>query len=101
MWASTMSTVTLSTPDISDPIKNTDDDIELVDDKLDPGTVQQTELEEDGLQVSFTRTVKDKDGDVVLQDEWDTTFASRPNVFKVSPDMKGKSPASKKNSDNS
>jgi len=91
-------TVTLTKPTLSAPIKNKDDDIETVDEKLDPGTVEQTEFEEDGVKVSFDRTVEDRDGNVILQDTWDTTFESRPNVYKVSPDMKGKSPAGKKNS---
>jgi len=38
--------------------------------------------------------VTDKDGNELIYDDWDTYFASRPDVWKVSPDMAGQSPAS-------
>jgi vancomycin resistance protein YoaR len=68
-------------------------DIEIVDEELDPGTWLQTEYRQDGLEISYLRTVTDRDGNVV--DEWIaySRFAARGDVYKVSPDMKGKSPA--------
>jgi vancomycin resistance protein YoaR len=88
-------TVTFTEPHLSDPIPPPDEEIEQTDDKLPPGTVQQTELEQEGLEVTYDRTVTDRDGNVVRQDTWDTRFESRPNVWTVSPDMEGKSPANK------
>ena len=91
--------VELSEPRISDPIPAPKEDIEVVDPELPKGTIEQSEYEQDGLQVVFDRTVLDQDGEIVLQDTWDTTFASRPDVWKVSPDKEGKSPAGKKKRD--
>lgn len=86
--------VTLSDARVSDAIPPTDHDIEIVDSNLDPGTVEQTEAEQPGYNVSFDRTVTDKDGNVIIQETYESDFSSRPNVYKVSPDMEGKSPAS-------
>jgi vancomycin resistance protein YoaR len=69
-------------------------DLEIVDDKLGPGTVMQTELALEGQVVSYTREVRNGKGEVVLNDEWTTRFEPRGNVYKVSPDMRGKSAAS-------
>ena len=80
-------TVTLTKPEVSEPIKNTDDDIETVDKKLPEGMIEQTEFEEPGYKIHFSRTAQARDGNIVLQDDWYTTFESRPNVYKVSPDM--------------
>lgn len=91
--------VTLSDPQLSDPIPPPKDDLEIVDDELPDGTVEQTEQAQEGLEVVFDRTVTDKDGSVILQDTYDTKFDSRPNVWKVSPDMEGKSPASERGSE--
>jgi vancomycin resistance protein YoaR len=90
--------VEFSEPQLSDPIPPPDSDIEVVDPELPEGSVEQSEHEQEGLEVIFDRTVTGKDGEVVLQDTWDTLFASRPDVWKVSPDMEGKSPA-RENSD--
>jgi vancomycin resistance protein YoaR len=88
-------TVDITNMRVSDPIPPPKDDLEIVDAELPAGTIEQTELAQDGLEVVYDRVVSDRDGTVLLQDTWDTTFASRPNVWKVSPDMKGKSPASR------
>jgi vancomycin resistance protein YoaR len=92
--AETGYTVTFTEPDISDPIPPPDQDIEIVDENLAPGTIEQSELEQPGVEVVFERTVTGKDNEVIIQDTWDTVFASRPDVWKVSPDMQGQSPAS-------
>ena len=85
-------TVSFSEPQISDPIEPPEDDIEIVDDTLAAGTIEQSELAQPGYQVVIERTVTGKDGEVVIQDTWDTYFSSRPDVWKVSPDMQGQSP---------
>ena len=69
------------------------DDIELTDEELPPGTIQQTEYELSGMDVSYQRTVFDKNGDLLWDRTFGTHFYPRGNVYKVSPDMKGKSPA--------
>jgi vancomycin resistance protein YoaR len=68
-------------------------DLEIVDEELPSGTVQQTEWALDGLEVTHYRTVRDRDGNVIREDEFYTPFAPRGDVFKVSPDMVGMSPA--------
>jgi len=69
-------------------------DVETVDPDLPPGTIQQSEYRQDGLEISYERIVKDADGNVI--DDWIaySRFAARGDVWKVSPDMKGQSPAS-------
>jgi vancomycin resistance protein YoaR len=93
--------VSFSPTRISDPIPTTEHDIETVDDTLPSGTVEQTEASQPGYDVQFDRTVTDKGGNVIIQETYDSEFASRPNVYKVSPDMQGKSPASENGGDNS
>jgi vancomycin resistance protein YoaR len=86
--------VEISTPFLSDPIQNDAPDIEQVNSSLPAGTVQQTEWEQAGYQVWFSRTVRDADGNQIEYREFSTYFYSRPNVYQVSPDMVGRSPAS-------
>jgi vancomycin resistance protein YoaR len=87
------------TVNVSEPWYNQEsipptDDLELVDDELPEGTIQQTEYALSGMEIAYQRTVYDRDGNPL----WDRTFATlfypRGNVFKVSPDMQGLSPAS-------
>jgi hypothetical protein len=70
-----------------------DPDTEIVDENADPGTVEQTEYAQEGLDVSFSRDVYDRDGNLIESREFATHFYPRGNVWKVSPDMKGQSPA--------
>ena len=70
-----------------------DPPLEVVDDRLDPGTIEHTELPEEGLVVSFTRDVYDRDNNLIESREFRTVFHSRGNVYRVSPDMQGMSPA--------
>jgi vancomycin resistance protein YoaR len=86
--------VDVSEPRTGDPILGEDmPDIEIVDEELPPGTWIQSEYRQDGLEISYVRTVTDREGNVI--DEWIaySRFAARGDVYKVSPDMKGKSPA--------
>lgn len=84
---------------VSDPIYGQEyeptDDLEIVDDKLDPGTIMQTEYAQKGLDVTYYRDVYDRDGNLLRHDEFTTHFYPRGNVWKVSPDMRGQSPAGK------
>jgi vancomycin resistance protein YoaR len=84
--------VQFTEPQISGPIPPPDHPLEVVDSTLEAGTVQQSELAQPGYEVVFDRIVTDKDGNEVMRDTWDTVFASRPDVWKVSPDMEGQSP---------
>jgi len=68
-------------------------DIEIVDPELDPGTIKQTELRQDGLDVSYYRKVTAPDGTIISDRGFRSIFAARGDVWKVSPDEKGKSPA--------
>lgn len=85
-------TVTFTDPVLSDPTPALPDE-EDVDKTLPAGTVQQTGFAQQGISVDYQRIVTDKDGNVISQDDWPTTFEPRPNIWKVSPDMKGESPA--------
>lgn len=71
-----------------------DPDLEVVDPKLDPGTINHTELPEEGLELWFTRDVYDEVGTLVESRKFYLIYHSRGNVYRVSPDMKGQSPAS-------
>lgn len=84
-------TVDLSDPQFGDPVPPKDD-MELVDSKLDPGTVEQTETAQEGVTVAYHRKVYDRNGKELRSDDWITAFSARGNVWKVSPDMKGQAP---------
>ena len=68
-------------------------DREIVDPELEPGTIVQTELAEEGVEVGHYREVYDRDGNLLWERNFYTKYYPRGNVWKVSPDMKGKSPA--------
>jgi len=70
-----------------------DPDLEVVNEDLDPGTIEHTELPEEGLEVWFVRDVYDANGVLVESRKFYTLFHSRGNVWQVSPDMRGQSPA--------
>lgn len=76
----------------SDPIPP-DGDIEVVNNEMTAGCVVHTELPLDGLIVWFTRTVTDSSGTVLRQATFETDFKSNGNVYVVSPDQQGASPA--------
>lgn len=68
-------------------------DVEVVDDTLPAGTIEQSEWPQDGINVGFMRTVYDASGGVMDQKWFESDYAGRGNVYRVSPDMEGKSPA--------
>ena len=69
------------------------EDIEIVDDSLPAGTIQQSEYAQSGMEIAYQRTVFDRDGNQLWDRTFATLFYSRGNVYKVSPDMRGQSPA--------
>ncbi len=85
-------TVELSEPVIGESIPATGP-VEVVDDKLPAGTIKQTEWAGPGLEVIYYRTVYGPNGETVSDDTFDTLFYPRSNVWSVSPDMQGRSPA--------
>jgi len=84
--------VDISKATIGAPITN-HPDIEVVDDTLPNGTIKQTEYPQDGVDVSFERIVTDKNGAVIADHVFDSPYGGRGNVFTVSSDMAGRSPA--------
>ncbi|MGN6484552.1 MAG: VanW family protein, partial [Thermomicrobiales bacterium] len=76
----------------SDPITD-NKDVEVVDDTLPAGTIEQSEWPQDGINVGFMRTVYDASGNVADQKWFESDYAGRGNVYRVSPDMEGKAPA--------
>lgn len=84
--------VQLGDASLSDPIVP-DGDIEIVNEGMEAGCVVHSELPLDGLAVSFTRTVLDEKGEVLREFTFDTYFKANGNVFIVSPDQQGASPA--------
>lgn len=76
-------------------------DVEVVNPDLPAGTVQQTEYPEDGFSASFVRTVYDKSGKEMYTRTFESDYQARGNVYQVSPDMKGKSPAAGATASNS
>ncbi|HWV23877.1 MAG TPA: VanW family protein, partial [Thermomicrobiales bacterium] len=75
---------------ISDPIKG--EDMEVIDNTLPAGSIVPYAQPSDGLSVGFTRTVTDKNGEVIGDRWFQTDFAARGIQWNVSPDMKGQSP---------
>ena len=68
-------------------------DDEEVDAKLEPGTINQTMSAGVGEEVTYYRTVYDRDGNVLWERSFYTKFYPKGNVWEVSPDMAGKSPS--------
>lgn len=86
-------TVQVSEPWYPQEVVPPTEDLEIVDDQLPAGTIQQSEYAQSGMEVAYQRTVFDKDGNQLWDRTFDTYFYSRGNVYKVSPDMRGQSPA--------
>ena len=84
--------VEFSDTSISEPIVE-GADMEIVNYELPAGTIRQTEYPLTGLATSFTRWVYDRDGTLIEEREFFTRFKGRSNVYQVSPDMVGQSPA--------
>ncbi len=66
---------------------------EVVDDRLEPGVIVQTEFPADGVEVWFTRDVYGQDGDLIESRKFYSLYHSYDPVWRVSPDMQGMSPA--------
>jgi vancomycin resistance protein YoaR len=86
--------VDLQGPDMSAPVKNAPD-LETVNADLPPGTIKQTEWPMVGVDVNWERSVYDGNGELILADSFYSPFSARGNVYQVSPDMVGTSPASR------
>lgn len=84
--------VKLDQIEILGPIAPPSQPIEVVAEGYGPGYIAQTEYAQSGWDVSFMQTVKDRNGKVVRELKWETNFSARPDVWRVSPDMKGQSP---------
>ncbi len=82
------------TVDVSDPVYGETYDplppSRVVDAALPAGTIIQSEWAAPGLDITYYRTVTNRNGEVVLEDDWETNFYARGDVFKVSPDMAGR-----------
>lgn len=87
--------VQVSDPDYGNPadVVKQPPDQEVVDDTLPGGTVQMKEYGLSSTDVSYTRTVTDRDGNIVRQDTLYSHYYERATLWAVSPDMKGQSPA--------
>jgi vancomycin resistance protein YoaR len=70
-----------------------DPPLEVVDDELDPGTMELTELPQIGSVWIFVREVRDANGNLVESREFRSIYHSRGYVWRVSPDKAGQSPA--------
>lgn len=70
-------------------------DIEIIDEELPPGTIQQTEYALEGMDVYYDRKVYDAEGNLLWERTFGTHFYPRGDAYKVSPDMKGQSPAAR------
>jgi vancomycin resistance protein YoaR len=68
-------------------------DQEVVDPELDPGTVLLTGVQLIGEEFSHYRTVTDRNGNLLWERNFYTKFYPQGNIWSVSPDMRGKSPA--------
>ncbi|CAA9538007.1 MAG: Vancomycin B-type resistance protein VanW [uncultured Thermomicrobiales bacterium] len=75
------------------PFPHEEADLETVNPALPPGTIEQTEWPLDGSEASFTRDVYGPDGELLESRQFFTKFRGRGNVWQVSPDMVGQSPA--------
>ena len=68
-------------------------DQEQVDPELEPGTIDQVQVAAIGEEVSHYRRVYDRGGELLWERNFYTKFFPKGNVWAVSQDMKGKSPA--------
>ena len=82
-------TVDYSEPDMWVAYEAPTDVTVMVDDQLPPGTMNEQDALP-GLGVWYTRTVTGSDGEVVLQDTWQTVYFATGPIVRVSPDMEEK-----------
>lgn len=93
IYGKDMGTTVEFTGEFEGEVPGEHEDIEVVKDDLAAGTMRQTEYPLDGYEAAFVRIMKDKDGKVIAEREFYTHFKGRGNVWEVSPDMQGQSPA--------
>jgi vancomycin resistance protein YoaR len=65
---------------------------EVIDDELGPGTVSLAQVAGIGEELSHYRMVRDRNGELLWERSFYTKYFPRGDVWKVSPDMKGKAP---------
>lgn len=65
---------------------------EVVDDELDPGTVQLSQAAGIGEELNQYRVVRDRSGNLLWERSFYTKYFPRGDIWKVSPDMKGQAP---------
>jgi vancomycin resistance protein YoaR len=65
---------------------------EVVDEELDPGTVTLAQVAGIGEELSHYRVVRDRNGELLWERSFYTKYFPRGDMWKVSPDMKGKAP---------
>jgi vancomycin resistance protein YoaR len=68
-------------------------DQEIVDPELEPGTIKLTSIPMVGEEFGHFRAVYDRNGDLLWERNFYTKFYPQGNIWTVSPDMRGKSPA--------
>lgn len=86
-------TINISEPSYGETYPPIDQPEEIVDPELPAGTILLNSIAREGMDVTYWRTVYDADGNEVLSDEFYTHFYPSSDVYKVSPDMEGLSPA--------
>jgi vancomycin resistance protein YoaR len=65
---------------------------EVVDEELDAGTVSLVQVAGIGEELSHYRVVRDRNGELLWERSFYTKYFPRGDMWKVSPDMKGKAP---------
>jgi hypothetical protein len=81
---------------IGEPFPSDQPSFETVDETLPAGTIQQTQGDVMGVDVYFTRQVYDADGNLLIDERFDSPYKAHPSAWKVSPDMDNQSPAEQK-----
>jgi vancomycin resistance protein YoaR len=89
-------TVNISDAVVGEPFPSDEPSFEIVDDSLPAGTINQTQSDVEGVDVYFTRQVIDADGNVLIDETFDSPYKAHPKAWTVSPDMQGQSPAEQK-----
>ena len=68
-------------------------DSEVVDPELGPGTIDQVQVASIGEEMTHFRRVLDRDGNLLWERNFYTKYYPKGNLWKVSKDMAGESPA--------
>lgn len=89
-------TVDISDAVVGEPFPSDKPSFEIVDDSLPAGTINPTQGDVEGVEVYFTRQVYDADGNLLIDETFDSPYQAHPSAWTVSPDMQGQSPAEQK-----